>query len=529
MYRYLRDARVTLGAGALTVGAVCLLAVTALALAPVMEAQAALTLLKPTPGDSTTFSGHGGYSADGLGQTSPGGTIQAQVPAGSTVERAYLYGAYHVTDPTPTELIIDFDGTRVVLAKISNITYTSTARAEVTTQVAGKVGSGGATTDFVVNTDPANLDGVALVVIYSNPTLPATTVAVLDGSAETSGDSATVLFLPLDKSAPNFTARLSLGIGWSFQAAPGHGCSLEPIPPPAPQATTVNVNSRLLTKCAGNYDDGAYNEANGASITVGGVGDSTGNPTPPDNPPTDDELYDLAPFMNQGDTQVIITTSNPSPDDNLFLAVVQVDGQPIPQSYVRPKGATPFRASLVPAYKPCSSVNRTHGAPLSFPSCNPPFQVSDWLTIGSPDANGNAANSVGSVTLTTLPSPADVRFQASLTDIRNKSDFSDYTGQLQARLPLRVTDKFNGPATNEPGTGDTAINFTVPCGSTTSTTIGSTCSITTTANSVIPGSVVDGVRSVWELSNVQVFDGGPDGVASTQDNTLFATQGVFVP
>jgi hypothetical protein len=28
---------------------------------------------------------------------------------------------------------------------------------------------------------------------------------------------------------------------------------------------------------------------------------------------------------------------------------------------------------------------------------------------------------------------------------------------------------------------------------------------------------------------VRVYDGGPDGVASTQDNTLFAAEGVFVP
>jgi hypothetical protein len=34
---------------------------------------------------------------------------------------------------------------------------------------------------------------------------------------------------------------------------------------------------------------------------------------------------------------------------------------------------------------------------------------------------------------------------------------------------------------------------------------------------------------VWEVGQVQVFDGGSDGVVSTAPNTLFATQGVFVP
>jgi hypothetical protein len=31
------------------------------------------------------------------------------------------------------------------------------------------------------------------------------------------------------------------------------------------------------------------------------------------------------------------------------------------------------------------------------------------------------------------------------------------------------------------------------------------------------------------VDQVQVFDGGSDGVVSTNPNTLFATQGIFVP
>ena len=50
-----------------------------------------------------------------------------------------------------------------------------------------------------------------------------------------------------------------------------------------------------------------------------------------------------------------------------------------------------------------------------------------------------------------------------------------------------------------------------------------------TADAVTPGSVPEGKRSIWELGQVQVFDGGPDGVASTPGNSLFAVQGVFVP
>jgi hypothetical protein len=194
----------------------------------------------------------------------------------------------------------------------------------------------------------------------------------------------------------------------------------------------------------------------------------------------------------------------------------------------RPKGATPTRAALAPAYKPCTAANRTHGSPLAFGSCSPPTQVSDFLTVGSPDSNSAAANSIGSITIQTLPS-GDVQFNAALTDVRRKSDLTDYTGELQAQLPLRITDKTNGPSLADPATGDTALSFAIPCTATAATNAGSTCSITTTANSIAPGAVVAGARAVWEVQAVKVLDGGADGVASTADNTLFADQAVFVP
>ncbi len=46
---------------------------------------------------------------------------------------------------------------------------------------------------------------------------------------------------------------------------------------------------------------------------------------------------------------------------------------------------------------------------------------------------------------------------------------------------------------------------------------------------MLPGVVKEIRRSNWQLGQVQVFDGGADGVVSTNPNTLFAVQGVFVP
>jgi plastocyanin len=213
------------------------------------------------------------------------------------------------------------------------------------------------------------------------------------------------------------------------------------------------------------------------------------------------------------------------PNGTGMSGVVWVNGP----GYARPKGATPLRASLAPAYKPCTAANRTHGSPIVSGSCNPPAQASDFLTVGTPDANSTGANSVGAVLVQVLAAP-DVRLSASITDVRNKSGLTDYTGELQGELPLRITDKMNGPSLTEPATtGDITFSFVIPCAATDLTTVGSTCSVVTTANAVAPGAIVSGARAIWEVQNVQVFDGGTDGVASTAGNTLFADQAVFTP
>jgi hypothetical protein len=46
---------------------------------------------------------------------------------------------------------------------------------------------------------------------------------------------------------------------------------------------------------------------------------------------------------------------------------------------------------------------------------------------------------------------------------------------------------------------------------------------------IVPGAIPDGRRTVWELDKVRVYDGGPDEDADSEDNSLLATQGVFVP
>jgi hypothetical protein len=200
---------------------------------------------------------------------------------------------------------------------------------------------------------------------------------------------------------------------------------------------------------------------------------------------------------------------------------------------------------LVPAFIECggaNTANDTHGAPLAFPSCNPPAAVGTQLTIGTPDANGAAAKSSGFLRLdvifgdpATPESESDVRIRAHEQDIRTHlPGLTDYTGELEAAVTLRITDKDGSNATgNGPASATSAdfpLHLAIQCTATADTTIGSSCDLDTTANAVTPGSVVERRRTIWELGEVQVLDGGPDGLASTEgNNQLFLVQGLFVP
>jgi hypothetical protein len=178
----------------------------------------------------------------------------------------------------------------------------------------------------------------------------------------------------------------------------------------------------------------------------------------------------------------------------------------------------------------------THGPPLAFPSCSSPDQASPNLTVGTPDANGRTANSIGFVRLVTIPGTpstpedeADVNVEVSISDVRETAGLGDYTGELNQVTTLRITDRANGSG-NESGTvQDSPLAVTVPCTATPDTTRGSNCSVSTSMDALMPGAVPEGKRSIWALGQVQLFDGGTDGVASTAGNSLFAVQGVFAP
>ena len=119
---------------------------------------------------------------------------------------------------------------------------------------------------------------------------------------------------------------------------------------------------------------------------------------------------------------------------------------------------------------------------------------------------------------------ADVRMQVTVTDVRRRSDLADYTGALQARPAIRLTDKADGTAT----VTDVSLRVDVPCGATPAG-LGATCSLLTTLDALYPGVVAEGARAVWQLGTIEVLDGGPDADTATPDNGVFMRPGLFVP
>jgi hypothetical protein len=173
------------------------------------------------------------------------------------------------------------------------------------------------------------------------------------------------------------------------------------------------------------------------------------------------------------------------------------------------------------------------------------------LTVGTPDANGFGAASIGSVRFTSTGSPAPpedsvVQPVIKITDVHCRElnvacpggPGSDFVGRVLVRTSVQITDKFNGPASTESATvQELPIEIPVDCVATTGS-IGSRCELTTSLDSLYPGSVLDGKRAIWQLGEVTVRDPGPNGTGylagcpetcGDGDESVFMRQGIFVP
>jgi hypothetical protein len=217
--------------------------------------------------------------------------------------------------------------------------------------------------------------------------------------------------------------------------------------------------------------------------------------------------------------------------DSTFVTYPNADWQPIPYpGYARPKGATPVRVPLVPAFAQCSTPNREHGPPLAFASCAPPAPESAALTVGSAPANMSGSVRYGTIVgnPSTPDDEADLSLRVEIADVRVGSTLDDYSGEVEVQATTRMTDRTGSGG--DPATAtDVVFPLTTPCVPTAETTVGATCSLTTTLDTLIPGAVVEKQRTILQLGQIRVVDGGPDGDTATEPNDVFLTQGLFVP
>ena len=314
-----------------------LLVVAALAmLAWVGEAGATLSVFN-------TFTGNELVSTDGCGSNTASCTLQSNIQAGSTIQAAYLYSStfQSTTDPNGITLGKGANSTAPTFTPLgANNVSLQAWRADVTSFVQANANIGSLTTWLVTEgANTSNLDGEALVIVYSNATAqPNThTISILDGFSATTGDTAKILFTPLPV---GFTAHMFLGDGFSFDGV------LPLSPTSATQVSTITVNGTNLTTVAGHCDDSQdANCANGSLFTMGGsnAGSKTDPFTPFPSPLVGDdhEAYDLGNVFKVGDTSGTLNTLNPSNDDNIFLQVFDISGTAAINAPLPPTGPAP--------------------------------------------------------------------------------------------------------------------------------------------------------------------------------------------
>jgi hypothetical protein len=304
------------------------------------------------------ISGHLQWSIDGVGIADDADAdLDVEKPAGATVLAAYLMVAQSdVVAGAPSE--IDLAGTPVtfthgVTGDTGRFGFNN-AFADVTAIVAPIVDPAPAGVVAVPVNEGASLtEGTALVVVFDDPAVEQSSVALYFGRSDTDGDAFSLSF-PALTTAQLADLRMSVGISYSYQ--PG-------------QDSTIEVNGQVMADEAGDYDDCVEYEVcnDGALMTIGGVGDDLVNPVVPAPSPfdedNDDELYSLSPFVAAGDTAIDVETRNASGDDNLFFAGFFLDD--VALDGAAPVGSAADPAPEAPVVSPAVDAP---GAPQALPT-----------------------------------------------------------------------------------------------------------------------------------------------------------------
>jgi hypothetical protein len=240
--------------------------------------------------------------------------LQSNTPAGATIVAAYLYVSDVFGSGVAGDVTLNGQFLPVASGTLlaPNANPANTRRFDVTANVSAAIGAGGPVNHTYLESQFT--DGAVLVVVWQDASTTGGTAVIMDGELALAGDSTVIPF-----AAPYAGGDFLMSLASSFSFGSGQFTTVD--------VTTSSSALRRLSNCAGGNDDGNFVNANGALMTVGGIGDSTTNPGPNCNgDAADDELYNLAlgdganasPFIKLGDTFVRFDTVNPSNNDNVF-------------------------------------------------------------------------------------------------------------------------------------------------------------------------------------------------------------------
>jgi hypothetical protein len=214
--------------------------------------------------------------------------------------------------------------------------------------------------------------------------------------------------------------------------------------------------------------------------------------------------------------------------------------------YPRPGGASPLRVPLVPEYSQCTAPNQQHVAPLSQPSCSPAQRDSSIVTT-STQGRGQAFARFDVLpgNPNTSADEADLKISAIASDMVAQAGGGDYAGRLALNSVLRITDRANGSSQSEAATvQDMRLSVPLNCTPTQAASTGSDCSVSTTADALVPGFAREQERTVISTFSVNVEDPGADGsftpssdplglgcppTCGSGDEHVVLRQGIFVP
>ena len=114
---------------------------------------------------------------------------------------------------------------------------------------------------------------------------------------------------------------------------------------------------------------------------------------------------------------------------------------------------------------------------------------------------------------------------------------SDFSGNVALQFQLRVTDKRSGPFEGVPATAQSIISFPATCTATPNPSVGGTCAMSTTVDTLSPGFARESRRTIFDLLRIRLIDPGPDGslgatcplFCGSGDEAVYLSEALFTP